>query len=347
MRIKFLQKIIDKIRRKNKFEPKNYDISTVYGKIYHPIYNLTAPIYGKNPDVYDKDDNKLEYFFLRDIHYANFTRAYSKYFLWDKFNFNLDIHFYSGKSMLETMGNPLKRYGFFPEPYSIAPYDYNIFKTNKGIEKDFDLIFTFSEEILDKIPNSKFVPFCANIWCADEVQDNLYLSKNKNISILSSNKEMCELHKYRIELADRCKRLNLADTFGTFDGGQFVKVSDTLKNYRYSICIENYIEPYFFTEKIVSAFAFQTIPIYLGATKIDKFFNPNGIIKLDLNDDIEKVLKQCTEEEYNRRLPAIMENYKIALKYGHSEQWNFIYENYLTCKDISDKSSLNDLFYID
>ena len=116
MRIKFLQKIIDKIRRKNKFEPKNYDISTVYGKIYHPIYNLTAPIYGKNPDVYDKDGNKLEYFFLRDIHYANFTRAYSKYFLWDKFNFNLDIHFYSGKSMLETMGNPLKRYGFFPEP---------------------------------------------------------------------------------------------------------------------------------------------------------------------------------------------------------------------------------------
>ena len=88
--------------------------------------------------------------------------------------------------MLETMGNPLKRYGFFPEPYSIAPYDYNVFKTKKGIEKDFDLIFTFSEEILDKIPNSKFVPFCANIWCADEIQDNLYLSKNKNISNKSS-----------------------------------------------------------------------------------------------------------------------------------------------------------------
>ena len=52
------------------------------------------------------------------------------------------------------------------------------------------------------------------------VDDNLYQKKNKNISILSSDKTMCELHTLRIETAKYLKRNHLADTYGTFDGGQ-------------------------------------------------------------------------------------------------------------------------------
>ena len=39
-------------------------------------------------------------------------------------------------------------------------------------------------------------------------------------AIVSSDKTMCDLHNFRIELARFCRRENIADTFGTFDGGK-------------------------------------------------------------------------------------------------------------------------------
>lgn len=110
------------------------------------------------------------------------------------------------------------------------------------------------------------------------------------------------------------------------DGGPFVLIDTTLKDYRYTFCIENIERPLFFTEKIICAFANQTIPIYLGASKIDKFFNPDGIIKITTKTNIPKLVKQLTEEEYQNRLPAIMENYEKAKNYINP--WDYMYKNY-------------------
>ena len=141
---------------------------------------------------------------------------------------------------------------------------------------------------------------------------------------------MCELHKYRYDLAWKCKKEKLADTFGTFDGGNIVGIDETLRNYRFTIAIENIIEPYFFTERLICALANQTIPIYLGATKINEFFNPNGIIQISEKSDIEEILKGCTKEEYEKRLPAILENYEKVKQY--TKPFDYIWENYLVKK---------------
>ena len=60
----------------------------------------------------------------------------------------------------------------------------------------------------------------------------------------------------------------------------------------------------------------------------DKFFNIDGIIKFDTKSDIEKVLAQCTVEEYERRLPAVIENYERAKNYLNS--FDYMYENFLS-----------------
>ena len=57
----------------------------------------------------------------------------------------------------------------------------------------------------------------------------------------------------------------------------------------------------------MNALAAQTIPIYIGAAKIDEFFKPDGIIKISTSSDIEKVLTMCTKEAYEERLPAVLE----------------------------------------
>ena len=134
---------------------------------------------------------------------------------------------------------------------------------------------------------------------------------------------MCELHVKRLNLAKELKGKGIVDTFGTFDGGKMVKIADTLANYRYSICIENFISDYFFTERITNCFASMTIPIYYGANKINNFFNPDGIIFLKESDldNIDKVIAQCNEKDYEQRLPAILDNFKRVSDYFNIDDY--------------------------
>ncbi len=334
-----MSKFSDWMRKKLCKEHKKYTHKN-YGRIYPPLYNMYYPFTDRQPDVYNEFGEKLETYFIRDIHYAHDPYRRSRYFQFDRYNFAVDTHFYTHETLLETykgISTCKRRYGMFVESETIVPFTYNIFDENPGLEKDFDLIFTFSARLLDKLPNARFVPFCAapfnafkwqngifGVW--DKIDDN-YKYKTKNISIMSSDKLYCDLHKYRYDLACKCKNEKIADTFGTFDGGPFTSLGDTLIDYRYTFSIENDITPYFFTEKITSAFMTQTIPIYLGATEIDKFFNPNGIIKISVNDDIDDVIKQCTKEEYEKRLPAILDNYNRVQKYMNP--FDIMYLEYL------------------
>lgn len=306
-----------------------------YGKVYYPIYPKSAKQNNDEQEIYNKDGQKMRTFFVRDYVLTSWTKPFiSKYYICDKFNFGLNVHFYTHGAMLEQIGKPDKKYGMFIEPESIMPASYRIFDNNKGLEKDFDLIFTHTERFLEKFENARLAPLCANIWhiMQDEngnLPANWLELKNKNASIVSADKKLCDLHLFRIELAKKCKREHLADTFGTFDGGPLVSIDKTLTNYRYSFAIENQIESFWFTEKILNCFANMTIPIYLGATKIDEFFNPNGIIKISTKDldNIDKILKNCDEKFYLERIEAIKDNYYRALKFKCSG--DFLYENYL------------------
>lgn len=320
-----LFKKICKTKKKNKVQ-----FHPIYGEIYTPPYNPVVETNSKEHEIYNIHGQKMRTFFIRDVHFAHDPAYESKYFIWDRYNIGLKTHFYSHESMLETMGKPDKKFGIFIESEAIVPESYKILDKNKGLNKDFDLIFSYSEKILNKYENARFAPLCAQIW-GNKINDNeLHKKKTKNISILSSNKLMCDLHKYRYDLAHKCKRENLADTFGTFDNGAFVDISSTLKDYRYSICIENFISPYFFTEKLTSALYFQTIPIYIGANKIENFFNMDGIIQISTKDDIEKILKQCTPQEYENRLSAILDNYNRVQEYLNI--WDYTWEHHLKDK---------------
>lgn len=248
----------------------------------------------------------MELFFIRDVHGAHLVYSGSKYFQYDRYNFGLDTHFYTHNSMLEVMGKPKRKYGMLIESEIICLDDYSIFKKNPGPEKDFDLIFTYSEEILQKVANSRHVPYYIKPWygnsymmassngiCKEEKLLNPYnyKYKSKNISIIASGKDSVPLHRYRNSIARQCKTKQLADTYGTFDGGRYCAISEPFKDYRFSIVIENEVTPYGFTEKITNCFAAMTIPVYLGATKINNLFNPERIIQFNINDDIEGVLK--------------------------------------------------------
>lgn len=296
--------------------------SNKYGKIYLPIYNTEATFDVKTPNLYNADGEKMKLFFLRDFHSAHDPYFFnSKYFFMDRFNFGLETHFYTHNCMLEQIGKPSKKYGILYESTSIVPDDYLIFEKNPSLYKDFDKIFTFSAKILNEVPNSVFIPFQASPWYGrgeNEIIDSeLFNKKTKNISFLSSNKVMCDMHKFRLSLANKCKKENLADTFGTFDGGKPASLADVLTKYRYTIIIENEIDDYYFTERLTNCFLSMTIPIYCGAPKIGNYFNEDGIIKLNISDadKIEEILKNCNQDDYNNRLSAVIDNFNRVQKY--------------------------------
>lgn len=328
MKWQFGQALIDRLRGKRLV---NRIRARAYPHIYLPMYNLDAPIGPEEPEIYNADGERMRTFFLRDIHWAHApVHMQSKHFLWDRFNIGLRDHFHSHNTMLHQMGRPDRRYGILWESEAIVERDYRIFDRHRGLEKDFDLVFTFSERILETIPNARFFPACAGSWFGTErgggeLSETAHLRKSRNLSILSSSKRQTPLHRFRLALARALRRRNLADTFGTFDGGPAVRIAETLQPYRFSFAIENDRKPYFFTERLTSCFAAMTIPVYLGATRIERFFNPDGIVALRTSDldDIDRLVARCTEEEYRARLPAVIDNYRRVQEYLNPNDWLF------------------------
>ena len=337
---------------RHKFFLDIYEMPTIksnyYGKIYMPYYpNFQMP--STLPDLYNKEGRKIELFFLRN-RVAGTVYSKSKYFEWDRYNIGLDVHFYKHGAILETMGFPKERYGLFSESESIIPHEYAIFKKHKGIEKDFNAIFTYSEELLETLDNAKFFPLCSYIWYGQEiykgVKDNtelspeIYTTKNKNISMVCSSKRDTEMQKIRHYIAGEALKTGKVDIFGGFmNGKRFDYKSRTLKDYRYQIVVENDIKPYYFTEKIMDCFASMTVPIYIGATKIDKFFNPDGIIKISEKTDLESVLKNCNEQDYQTRIDALKENYDRCLRYLCLN--DLLYETYFMDRDKEGKEQVD------
>lgn len=305
-----------------------------YGKCYYPYYNKNSLLSDEVPNIYNTNGDKMEIFFLRDEHFAHSPYALNhkienKYFLWDRFNFGLKTHFYTGKNILETMGKPTKKIAWIIEPRSILEKPYNYFYKYKGLHEEFDYILTHDEKILNDFPNAKFI-YTAGVWCYLEKNDNLTWSENKfqikdkNISMVVSGKNFTLMHQIRNTIADKVK--DKIDIFGAYVNKPIQFKSQSLDKYKYQIVIENEISSYGFTEKILDCFISQCIPIYIGATKINEFFNLDGIIKLspDKLDDLENILLKCNEKEYFSRLEAVLDNYHRSLKYLNCN--NLMYE---------------------
>ncbi|MCX2717440.1 glycosyltransferase family 10 [Helicobacter sp. MIT 21-1697] len=228
------------------------------------------------------------------------------------------------------------KYALFSESESIIPDDYRIFDTQKGIHKDFKAVFTYSEKLLNELENAKFIP-AAGLWYGQEkgcniaLDDKVYQIKDKNVSMMCSNKIFCEMHKIRHSIAQKALQSQKVDVFGKFNGGVFLPhKADSLQKYRFQIVVENDCTAYYFTEKILDCFAAQCIPIYLGAREIHQFFNNEGIITFTPKTPLEEILKICNEKEYLTRLEAVLDNYQRVLKYQKGS--DLFYEEYFTDK---------------
>lgn len=231
------------------------------------------------------------------------------------------IHAYVNDKIFMVQKPSDKAIALLIEPRSIMP---DLYPWIKQYYSNFRYVFTHDSELLETLPNAKLLLF-GGVWGADPDRP-----KTKDISMISSNKRMCQLHIDRMNLARQLE--GKIDTFGTYKG-EWISTEDAHAPYRFAVVIENYIDDYWFTEKICNCFANKTVPIYYGARKIDDFFNQNGIIHVNklnmIPIVIDNLLSSGPEKVYDYNRSEIEDNYNRVQKYRCFEDWF-----YRTYKDL-------------
>lgn len=204
-------------------------------------------------------------------------------------------------SFVKLCTSPGKNIALLLEPRSMVGEYYDFVYENHDF---FKYIFTHDSKLLT-LPNSRLMMW-NEVW---RISDQ---PKTKGISLVSSWKNWCPLHIARIELARQLKNSEKVDCFGSFDdrNAQWFEVSETHDPYKFAIVIENDIDDYWYTEKILNCFGTKTVPIYVGSKKIGDFFNADGIIEVDDWRTIPDLVKNLDiDAEYEKRLPAINDNF--------------------------------------
>lgn len=177
----------------------------------------------------------------------------------------------------------------------------------------YDLILTCDKDFLDlNLDKIKFISL-ANTWI--NTNDHFIHNKSKNCSMILSDKKWVEGHIFRHNIASLIQSLELnIDLYGN-SYCKFTNKIETLKDYRFSIVIENCKKDYYFSEKLIDCFLTGNVPIYWGCPSIHKFFNTKGMIIIDETNYIKKI-KLLNENIYNHMLPHIKDNFEKALKYS-------------------------------
>jgi len=214
----------------------------------------------------------------------------------------------------DTSGKPT--YIWLLESKQIIPQYYQwIIDNYEFVTSRVDGIFSCDKELCAKYPKISYSVINAVPW----VQDRKVHEKTKLVSMIASNKRMCEGHARRLQFVDKFRdKLD-------FYGRGFNEISckeDGLRDYMFSVGIENAVYDTYFTEKLTDCFACGTIPIFYGCKGVTEYFNEDGIIFLDDNFD----LSTLTKDLYYSKIDAIKDNFERSINFPVAE--DYLYLNY-------------------
>jgi len=208
------------------------------------------------------------------------------------------------------------------EPSSITVY-------GSDYLRQYGLIITSQEPWAIKHPNTVFTQ-PGLIWyygapydegkmiTYDEMIKTPPPVKSRVISTVCSIRQgRLTLHYKRYHFTQKLKaRIPELDIYG--HGVKLMNdKAEALDAYQYHIAIENHVFRNHLTEKLPDAFLGYTLPFYHGCPNATDFFPPESFIPIDINDldrTIDIIRSTLENDEYNDRLPYIIEARKRVLE---------------------------------
>lgn len=213
------------------------------------------------------------------------------------------------------------------EPRAIHPQVYEWIEQNNRL---FDFVLTFDTDLINRGENFLYYPH-GRCWIngsptveVETGHGQYNLKKSKTCSIIASSKNFTTGHQLRHKIIQ--SKYDDVDVFG-YGYKPVESKRESLDEYRFSITIENSIQPGYWTEKIVDCFATQTIPIFWGDRSIAEHFDENGILFFNDMNELEEILNQISEngqEMYESRRQAIRRNYYLVEQYRIPEDWMYL-----------------------
>ena len=132
--------------------------------------------------------------------------------------------------------------------------------------------------------------------------------KDKEISIISSSKDISVGHRQRFEFIRILKNYfgGRIDIFGR-GINEIEDKWDALDRYKYHIALENCTVEDYWTEKLSDAYLAGCYPIYYGCPNIEKYFNRSSLAKIDITqpDQAIHIIELCMKKH----------------KYEHAQQY--------------------------
>lgn len=230
---------------------------------------------------------------------------------------NISIHI--DNAIFTSTDKTKRNFGFIVESKTIEPYVYaNVDRNISFLEEQYEYIFTHDISLTKKSDKFKLITPPCTSWIPEE-ERKIY-KKNKLVSMIASNKNRCAEHVFRNSIAKQLE--NSVDLFGRGRSREIQNKIEALKDYCFSISMENGIYEDMYTEKLLDCFTTGAIPIYYGSRCIEKYFNPEGVIWIDEFD-----IQNLTYELYKYKLDAVKENFEIAKNLPLPE--DYIYENFI------------------
>jgi hypothetical protein len=186
------------------------------------------------------------------------------------------------------------------------------YKRALEFKRYFDVILTHNRELIETHGKPfYYYPFGGN-W----IRRWGLFPKSKDVSVLMSSKQDTRGQRLRHEIAKE-----FGDQMDVFGDPRLPTKTPALRDYRYSVIIENCKEDWWFTEKLIDCFSQGTIPIYWGCPSIQRFFNARGMWTFDTVKQLRVVLSKVSERDYMNRLAAVTTNFAAALHYRCAEDW--------------------------
>lgn len=141
--------------------------------------------------------------------------------------------------------------------------------------------------------------------------------KDKNISVISSTKNLSIGHRQRIEFV-KILKYHFGDQIDIFGRGlrEIEDKWDVLARYKYHIALENCAVRDYWTEKLGDAYLAGCYPIYYGCPNIEKYFNNSALTKIDITQPQKAIhtIESCFKEsKYEHSMQKIMDARKYVL----------------------------------
>lgn len=138
--------------------------------------------------------------------------------------------------------------------------------------------------------------------------------KDRNISWITSNKVNFQGQRDRLAFLETIGGKLQFDLFGK--GFSYVEDKwEALAPYRYSLVVENFRNPYYWSEKLADCFLSWTFPIYFGCSRITEYFPQDALAQIDIYDPyaFERIREVVSSDLWRKNQEAIEQARKMVL----------------------------------